>query len=690
MWLWRCAERLAMTGDHAGAGRRLRSAGGLAVLVAVLLSCVAAASGGGSGGFTVAGHRRAAAPVQSPGSEMALMSAAAREFGVPVRLLLAISYDETRWSRTGDSPSIDGGYGLMNLTAKTVPAPDGRGLPSSPVPRAVALASTRYTLDEAAQLLHTSASVLQTNERQNVRGAAALLAHYAQQLSGGALPTSLGGWYGAVAEYSGGVNVQSARSFADDVFRTLASGASATTADGQVMDLPSTAGLHPDRAQLARLGLPSATAAAPAHTVDCPPALNCVFVPAAYAQDSPTDPSNYGNYDTAGRPSAMLTPAGQPASMHINYIIIHDTEGSYNSAISTFQNPASYVSANYVIRSSDGAVTEMVPPADVSWGAGDWYVNMHAINIENEGFAAQGRTWYTEAMYHADAALVRYLAAEYGIPLDRAHILGHEDVPGPTNAWTAAQHWDPGPFWNWNHFMALVHGVNDSAERASGGSATRGSHQLVTIDPIFATNKPTVTDCSGTGCVTLPSQPANFVYLRTGPGTSHPLIADPILGGSKGTTADSYWGDKATIGETFVYAGQSGKWTAIWFSGREAWFYNPPGTQQAALYTGGQVIKLKAGLTSIPVYGAAYPEASAYPPAVPVLSVVKLKYTIKSGQAYPVVTGLPTDYYYAATINSSRPDDHTIIIGKTAYDQISYNHRKFFVQASQVTVTTLP
>jgi N-acetyl-anhydromuramyl-L-alanine amidase AmpD len=620
---------------------------------------------------------------------MALMTAVAREFGVPVRLLLAISYDESRWSRPGDSPSIDGGYGLMNLTTRTFPGADGRGLAPPPVPGAVTLPGSHYTLDEAAQLLHMDTTVLQASERQNVRGAAAVLAHYARQLSGGGLPASLGGWYGAVAEYSGGVTVQSARSFADDVFRTLASGASATTADGQVMDLPPTAGVRPDRAQLARLGLNPATAA-PATAVDCPASLNCVFVPAAYAQDSPSDPANYGNYDTAGRPSAMVTPAGQAASMRINYMIIHDTEGSYDSAISTFQNPASYVSANYVTRSSDGAVTEMVPPADVSWGAGDWYVNMHAINIENEGFAAQGRTWYTEAMYQSDAALVRYLAAEYGIPLDRAHILGHEDVPGPTNAWTAAQHWDPGPFWNWNHFMALVHGVSDAAEQASGGSATRGSHQLVTIDPTFATNKPTVTDCSGTGCVTLPGQPANFVYLRTGPGTTYPLIADPILGGSKGTTADSYWGDKATIGETFGYAGQSGKWTAIWFAGRKAWFYNPPGTQQTALYTGGQVIEPKAGLSSIPVYGAAYPEASAYPSAVPVLGVVKLKYTIKAGQVYPAVTGLPTDYYYAATVNSSLPDDHTIIIGSTAYDQISYNHRKFFVQASQVTVKSLP
>jgi len=101
------------------------------------------------------------------------------------------------------------------------------------------------------------------------------------------------------------------------------------------------------------------------------------------------------------------------------------------------------------------------------------------------------------------------------------------------------------------------------------------------------------------------------------------------------------------------------------------------------------VITPKSGLTSIPVYGAAYPEKSAYPSAVPVTTVVKLSYTIPAGQEYPTIGAVPTDYYYAATINSSLPDDHTIIIGKTAYYQISFNHRKFFVKAKDVTVKNL-
>jgi hypothetical protein len=170
------------------------------------------------------------------------------------------------------------------------------------------------------------------------------------------------------------------------------------------------------------------------------------------------------------------------------------------------------------------------------------------------------------------------------------------------------------------------------------------------------------------------------------------LLGDRLLdpGGGNGTTVDSDWGDKATIGETFAYAGRSGSWTAIWCSGQKAWFYDPTGPQQKARYRGGTVITPKAGLASIPVYGAAYPGASAYPSAVPVKQVVKLSYTIPAGQEYPVITSVPTDYYYAATFDSSKTDDHTVIIGSTPYYQISFNHRRFYVRASDVTRQTLP
>jgi hypothetical protein len=60
--------------------------------------------------------------------------------------------------------------------------------------------------------------------------------------------------------------------------------------------------------------------------------------------------------------------------------------------------------------------------------------------------------------------------------------------------------------------MALVRGVSDATEQASGGTASRGTHHLVTIDPTFAVKQPTITDCPPTGCVT-PAQAAGQLRL---------------------------------------------------------------------------------------------------------------------------------------------------------------------------------
>ncbi|MCB8799012.1 N-acetylmuramoyl-L-alanine amidase, partial [Escherichia coli] len=67
------------------------------------------------------------------------------------------------------------------------------------------------------------------------------------------------------------------------------------------------------------------------------------------------------------------------------------------------------------------------------------------IGIEHEGYAAQGAQWFTQAMYSTSAKLVSYLAKKYQIPLDRAHIIEHGQVPAINRAGIPAMHWDPGP-----------------------------------------------------------------------------------------------------------------------------------------------------------------------------------------------------------------------------------------------------
>lgn len=602
-------------------------------------------------------------------------AAAAQEFHVPAALLLAVSYNESRWMTHGGTPSVDNGYGLMDLRTKVAANPtDGRGDPAHPLPVQTTVSATHYTLDDAAALLHLPTGTIKTDDTANIRGGAAVLANYAKTEQGGALPDSLAGWYAALVDYSGASDMAAAQSFADDVYATLQTGASLTTNDNQTLSLAANPSLMPDKTgapQIAPLAAPLRQTAPSTGNVDCPSVLNCRFIPAAYAPDDPNDPTNYGNYD----------PANRPQDMAVKYIVIHDTEGSYDSAISHFQDPTSYVSGNYIIRSSDGAITEMVRPTDVSWGAGDWYVNMHAINIEHEGIATQGGTWYTEAMYKSSATLVRWLAAKYNIPLDRQHIIGHDNVPTLSGARMAGQHWDPGPYWDWNHYMDLLHApIHD-------GLAVSRRTKVLTISPNFATNHQTITDCSTGTCVTLPEQGSNLVYLHTQPSDSSPLLSNSYLhpDNAPGTTRAEDWSATANAGDTFAVAEVRGDWTAIWFNGQKGWFYNPHGGGRTAHASSSRVITPKAGRSSIPVYGGAYPESAAYPSDVPDQSLTPL-YTMPAGQLYTTSGKVPTDYFYDATINFSLPDDHVIVHGSDKYYQITFDHRQAYVKASDVDI----
>lgn len=617
-----------------------------------------------------------AADAASQDARQQVFSSAAQEFSVPTNVLLALSYEESRW-QAPSGMSNDGGYGLMDLRTEVPQTESGSGLgKTSPQHEAAGF----YTLDTAASLLHVSKTDIETNSTDNVRGAAAVLAQDAKQLNGGTLPTSVSAWYGALEEYSGATDNQTAQDFANAVFTTMGTGAGLTTSDGQVLTLLPTTDLQPDKSAT----VPTLTSKAAIDTTtqqaECPTSLKCSFVPAVYAPDSTTDPTNYGNYDIANRPAD---------GMQIKYIFIHDMEGSYQSSIAWYQNPIAYASANYMI-SSTGAITQMVPNKDISWGVYNWYDNMHGINIENEGFAAQGATWYTPVMYQNEATLIRWLASKYHIPLDREHILGHDNIPTLLSSQLPVQHWDPGPFWNWTYFMDLVQGksTNETQQSAATIFQIVKPGDVVTVSPNFATNKPAVTDCQTGTCETLPSQGANFVYMYTAPSTSAPLLGDPYLhpDGSTGTTEDSDWGDKASTGEQFVVAKVQGSWTGVYYAGRIGWFYNPIGKDRTAVESQSLTVAPRPWLSSIPVYGAAYPEISAYPAAIPVQED-DASYMIPAGESY-ATTGqnLPTDYYNALTYNYSAPDDHVLVVGHEKYYQIWFNHRIAYVKASDVIV----
>jgi N-acetyl-anhydromuramyl-L-alanine amidase AmpD len=447
-------------------------------------------------------------------------------------------------------------------------------------------------------------------------------------------------------------------------------GAARTTAAGEAVRLTGDPTLRPDTAAIGRLHL-QGSGTGPA---ECPEDLDCDAVPAAHAQTDPADKGAYGNYDTADRPGDGNT---------IRTIVIHDTELPYDATLQSFQNPATGGSSHYVVRSSDGHVTQVVPTRDIAWHAGNWYVNAHAIGIEHEGFAVEGATWYSEVLYRSSARLVRYLAGRFAIPLDREHVIGHDEVPGPTQDQIAGMHWDPGPFWDWDHYMELL-GAPPGEVGASEARRLPKPGATVVISPGFAGNTPPVTSCDSSGCQQLPAQPANFVELHTGPSPDAPLLSEPALhpDGSAGTTEINDWGDTAVSGQSFVVAAREGDWTAIWYGGRAAWFENPGGTKTATVH-GGLTVTPR-GDSPVAVYGRAYPEAAAFPPDVPTQTVAPLDATIQPGQAYVAEAPVASDYYRFKTVDGSQPGDGTLVRGETRYYPIEFNHRRAFVKVDDV------
>lgn len=176
----------------------------------------------------------------------------------------------------------------------------------------------------------------------------------------------------------------------------------------------------------------------------------------------------------------------------ISAVTVHTIQGSYAGAISWFKNCSANVSAHYVLRSSDGQVTQMVLESDKGWHVGN--ENPYTIGLEHEGWVNDS-TWYTAAMYQSSADLVKDITQSgYGInPLRIAYfpwaettnynvssipgtcvrIKGHQHFPGQT-------HTDPGANWDWKYYDNLI-------------------NESTTAVTTYASGAGTITDLGGTG-----------------------------------------------------------------------------------------------------------------------------------------------------------------------------------------------
>ncbi|NQX98250.1 MAG: N-acetylmuramoyl-L-alanine amidase [Flavobacteriales bacterium] len=194
----------------------------------------------------------------------------------------------------------------------------------------------------------------------------------------------------------------------------------------------------------------------------------------------------------------------------ITAVTVHTIQGAYAGAISWANNCTSNVSYHYVLRSSDGQVTQVVLEVNKAWHVGS--ENPYTIGMEHEGFVNDS-AWYTAAMYQASADLVRDITQSgYGIsslrtayfpwapttnynasniPGTCVAVKGHQHFPGQS-------HTDPGSNWDWKYYDNLINNTpsittitNSSGAVTDNGGASGnyiGERDLVLIQPTAASS----------------------------------------------------------------------------------------------------------------------------------------------------------------------------------------------------------
>ena len=375
---------------------------------------------------------------------------------IPAGTLEAIAYSQSRWMPLQPSAGKDkhhhmpSAHGVMGLYA-------GEGFTNQ--------------LKQAEALLGVPAATIASSDRWNILAAAALLAREidadgAAKRGVAADPEAIAP---ALARYAGLTPMKDAKSAIDDyarqsfAFDVLLAMDRGVNEKGMVVPERAIAWekafpmdtLVTLRAPFVRLDVTADRIEAAGYAID--PISETLVRTDGAAQAKSTD---YGPAIWNAAYSGNYTASRSQA---ISAVTIHTTQGSYAGAISWFKNASANVSAHYVIRSSDGQVTQMVRDAHTAWHVGSQ--NGYTLGIEHEGYVSNS-SWYTTAMYNASAALVRHMCAKYsaiscasaykgaassGINVlpTSTKIKGHQHYAGQS-------HTDPGIYWNWGSYYTKL------------------------------------------------------------------------------------------------------------------------------------------------------------------------------------------------------------------------------------------
>jgi N-acetyl-anhydromuramyl-L-alanine amidase AmpD len=216
-----------------------------------------------------------------------------------------------------------------------------------------------------------------------------------------------------------------------------------------------------------------------------------------------------GTQTAADYPSAIYVLAndnnyqGGRHGAKVTHVTIHTAQGSYAGTISWFKNPAAHMSTHYIVRASDGQITQMVKESDMALHTQS--ANAYSIGIEHEGYIEYGNNWYTDKMYKASAALVHNICMRNAIDETTCyrglattnsnaqsgaiHIKGHQHYSGNTQT-------DPGKYWNWNRYAELITGNETAGTEKEINFATiaNGIYRITNVNSKKVMN---TRDCSG-------------------------------------------------------------------------------------------------------------------------------------------------------------------------------------------------
>lgn len=133
----------------------------------------------------------------------------------------------------------------------------------------------------------------------------------------------------------------------------------------------------------------------------------------------------------------------------ISRIVIHTTQGSFDSAVQWFLTPRvpPDVSSAHMIIRKDGYLVQSVRESDTAFAAPT--ANADGLHIELEGNCYDPQGLFPEKQMVVAVRLAAHWCKKYAIAPDRLHILGHYQInPGYRD--------DPGPYFPWQQFMKKV------------------------------------------------------------------------------------------------------------------------------------------------------------------------------------------------------------------------------------------